>query len=114
MAADPDALDTVLAARAALAEAATAPVPAHMVARAQDTVRGRAGQASRANDVLGALGGLLRMRPAAWAGAAVALLLASVSGFELGRAGAETMATLDATVSQDLRLVMGRNGPDLL
>lgn len=114
MAADPEALDSVLSARAALAE--TPPeVPRHVAARARDIVRGRTGRATRA----GAGGALLGwftgvLRPAVWAGATAAVLLASVSGFELGRAGVENLAALDAAVAADVRLVMGPSGPELL
>jgi hypothetical protein len=54
------------------------------------------------------------VRPAAWAGVAAALLLASVSGFELGRTGVEHLAALDQAVSQDVRLIMGRTDNELL
>ena len=132
MAAEPEALKSVLSARAVLAEAPdpkTHPVPESMIARAQGVVRGRSsrGQArgqirgqtrgqtwgsTWADALLGGLDGLLR--PAAWAGAATVLLLVSVSGFELGRAGAEYRASLDAAVARDLHLVMVPSGQNLL
>ncbi len=114
MAASPEGLDSVLSARAALAEG-PAEVPSHVIARAADIVRRRPGSAARSplgSALFGWFGGLLR--PAAWAGAVAAVLLASVSGFELGRAGVEHLTSLDAAVSQDVRLVMGRTGSDLL
>lgn len=115
MAAEPEALKSVLTARAVLAETPGA-VPEDMVRRAQGAVRGRPrpGLAwlGALAEGLGGLGGLTR--PAAWAGAAAALLLASVSGFELGRTGVEYMVSLDAAVAQDVRLVMGPSGQSLL
>ena len=112
MAAVPEALDNVLGARAALAET-PGRAPAHVVARARGAVRGRSARGTgRAGSLFGAFTGLLR--PAAWAGAAAALSLAAVSGFELGRTGVEHLAALDAAVSQDVRLIMGRAGQELL
>jgi anti-sigma factor RsiW len=118
LARDPEALDDLIAARQILAEA-PGPVPAGVAARAQDIVRARVPRAAVSGGsgfglsaLFGGLDGLLR--PAVWAGAAALLVLASVSGFELGRAGVEHLASLDATVSQDLLLVMGRTGTDLL
>jgi len=114
MVADPEALDSVLSARAALAEAPPE-VPRHVTARARHIVCGRAGRVtpSRSGGALfGWFTGILR--PAVWAGATAAVLLASVSGFELGRAGVENLAALDAAVAADVRLVMGPSGPELL
>lgn len=118
LARNPEALDDLIAAREALTEA-PGPVPAGIAARAQDIVRARVPQAAAAGGagfglsaLFGGLNGLLR--PAVWAGAAALLVLASVSGFELGRAGVEHLASVDATVSRDLLLVMGRTGTDLL
>jgi hypothetical protein len=118
LARDPEALDGLIATRAILAEA-PGPVPAGVTTRAQDIVRARVPRAAvsgeagfRLGALFGGLDGLLR--PAVWAGAGALLVLASVSGFELGRAGVEHLASLDAAVSQDLLLVMGRTGTDLL
>jgi len=114
MAADPEALDSVLAARAALG-AAPGAAPAHVVKRAQGAVHGRTGRVSgpgRAGWLFAGFGAFFR--PAAWASVAAALLLASISGFELGRAGAEHLALLDAAVAQDVRLVMGPSEQNLV
>lgn len=112
LATDPEALDSVLAARAALGETPAA-APRHLIARAQGAVRRRGIHgATGADSVFGGFAGLLR--PAAWAGMAAALLLVSVSGFELGRMGVERLASLDAAVAQDVRLVMGPSGQDFL
>ncbi len=94
MAGSLDALNLVVAAREAGAEAPAA-APADVVRRAQDLVRARrvagGGFAAR-------LGALLApdapfWRPVAWAGVTAALLLVSVSGFELGRAGTLQMVS---------------------
>ncbi len=119
MATAPEGLDDIQAIRATLA-APPLDAPDHVVARAQAIVHARpvsgpalgpaeAGWLSR---IFAGPAGLLG--PAVWAGAAAAVLLASVSGFELGRVGVEHLASLDATVAEDVRLVMGRGGQDLL
>ena len=95
MAGSLDALDLVVAAREAGAEAPAA-APADVVRRAQGLVRTRrvagGGFAAR-------LGARLASdapfwRPVAWAGVTAALLLVSVGGFELGRAGTLHMVSL--------------------
>ncbi len=95
MAGSLDALNLVVAAREAGAGAPAA-APADVVRRAQGLVRARrpagGGFAAR-------LGALLApdapfWRPVAWAGVTAVLLLVSVSGFELGRAGTLQMVSL--------------------
>ncbi len=101
MAGSLDALNLVVAAREAGAEAPAA-APADVVRRAQGLVRARrpatGGFAAR-------LGALLApdapfWRPVAWAGVSAALLLVSVSGFELGRAGTLHMVSLQVEMRQ--------------
>ncbi len=100
MAGSLDALNLVVAAREAGAEAPAA-APADVVRRAQGLVRARrvagGGFAAR-------LGALLApdapfWRPVAWAGVTAALLLVSVSGFELGRAGTLQMVSLQVELA---------------
>ncbi len=101
MAGSPDALDLVVAAREAGAEAPAA-APADVVRRAQGLVRARrtagGGFAAR-------LGALLApdapfWRPVAWAGVTAALLMVSVSGFELGSAGTQRMVSHQVELAQ--------------
>lgn len=118
MAATPEGLESVLAARAALA-APPAEAPDRAIARARAIIHAggvHAGPAEAGTDWLSRIfaGAAGLLGPAAWAGAAATVLVASVSGFELGRAGVEHLASLDATVAEDVRLVMGRSGQDLL
>lgn len=111
MAATPEGLESVLAARAALA-APPAEAPDRAIARARAIIHAGPAEAGWLSRIFAGAAGLLG--PAAWAGAAATVLVASVSGFELGRAGVEHLASLDATVAEDVRLVMGRSGQDLL
>lgn len=103
------ALDLLVSARAALAEP-SGPAPDAVVARAQALVRKPAA----------ARGGRLAewwaeaFQPMIWSGVAAALLLAAVSGFELGRVGVERLAALDQTMTEDVRLVMGTARDEIL
>jgi len=116
MALAPGGLDDIRAMRGDLAAPPLTAVPGHAVARAQAIVRARRGstpaKAGWLRRIFSTPSGLLA--PTVWAGAVAAVLLASVSGFELGRAGVEHLASLDATVAEDVRLVMGRATQDLL
>ncbi len=118
MAAVPEGLDSVVAARAGLAdapEASPGAVRARVIARAQAIVHPGQTQGAAPRRWGGMFGGLMEhLRPMVWAGAAAAVLLASVSGFELGRVGVEHMTSMDAAVAQDVRMVMGQAGQDLL
>ncbi len=115
MARTPEGLDDIQAIRGTLA-APPGEAPDHVIARAQAIVRARPApqraEAGWLNRIFAGPAGWLG--PTAWAGATAAILLASVSGFELGRAGVEHLASLDATVAADVRLVMGRSAQDLL
>lgn len=88
MASAPEALDQVVAARAALAEPVAEPVPESLLARAGGLVRAR-----RAGGGFGAwlreLAGfrMAAWRPVAWAGVASVMLVVTFGSFELGRQG---------------------------
>jgi anti-sigma factor RsiW len=115
MAVAPEGLADIQAIREILA-APPPDAPDHVIVRAQAIVRARPvparAEAGWLRGILAGSAGLLG--PAVWAGAVAAVLLASVSGFELGRVGIEHLASLDATVAEDVRLVMGRTTQDLL
>ena len=115
MAAAPEAVDLVVSVRRSLAEPAPE-VPNEVVRRAQGLVRERPTGHAQAPSWLGRLLDPLAAmgRPAAWAGVTAAVLLSAVSAFELGRTGTRHMAALDAAVTGDVRLVLGRSAEDLL
>ena len=119
MAATPEALDLMIAARAELAETPEAPgtAPESLVSRAQGLVRAPA----RESAGLGAwLRGLIGFepeawRPLAWAGVTAALLLVSAGAFELGRLGTERLASVQtAALGDDLELGLDDPGDDLI
>ena len=101
MAAAPEGLDLVVAARSA-EQAGSAPAPESVVARA------RALRPELTGQWLSVAGWLNRvfapLRIAAVCGAVAAVILAAVAGFELGRAGYVHMAALDGQQSEDLGL----------
>lgn len=116
MAASEEALDLVIAAREALA-APAGEVPDGFVRRAQGIVAARPAPAGPGGSAMAGLGAWLGgfWRPAAWAGAAAAVvLLASASGFELGRVGVAELAALDGIAMQDLDLALDPGADDLL
>ncbi len=115
MALAPEGLNDIQAIRTIIA-APPLHAPGHAIARAQDIIRARPVQEPAQDGWLSRIfaGPAGNLRPTVWAGAAAAVLLASISGFELGRVGIEHLASLDATVAEDVRLVMGRTGQDLL
>lgn len=100
-------VDLLVFARAATA-APTAPVPDAVIGRAQALVRApaRVGRVSAWWS--------RTVSPIVWSGVAAALLLAAVSGFELGRLGVERLAALDQTMTEDVRLVMGTPRDEIL
>jgi anti-sigma factor RsiW len=101
MAAAPEILDLVAAARAA-SQAGSAPAPEQVVARARALRFGPAGKRFSRAGWLDAVFAPLRI--AAVSGAVAAVILAAVAGFELGRAGYLHMAALDGVLSEDLGL----------
>lgn len=114
MATSPEALDLVIALRAAGAPEA---VPESLLARAQGLVRERP-RPARAG--LGAwLDGLFSFqmaawRPVAWAGVTAALVLVSTGGFELGRLGALRAAEVETVSADDLGLGLSDPADDFL
>ncbi len=119
MAATPEALDLMIAARAELAEipGALGAAPESLVSRAQGLVRAPA----RESAGLGAwLRGLIGFepeawRPLAWAGVMAALLVVSAGGFELGRLGTERLVPVQsATLGDDLGLGLDDPADDLI
>jgi len=101
MAAAPEGLDLVVAARSA-EQAGSAPAPESVVARARAL---RPGPADRRFPLAGWLDGVFApLRIAAVSGVATAVILAAVAGFELGRSGYLHMAALDGQQSEDLGL----------
>jgi len=116
MAASPEALDLMIAARAGLAETPGRP-PESLISRAQDLVRVPA----RESAGLGAwLRGLIGFepeawRPLAWAGVAAVLLVVSAGGFELGSRGADRLASVQTTtLGDDLELGLDDSADDLI
>ncbi len=103
MAATPEALGSMIAAREALAAEPPGPAPVSLVSRAQGLVRAPL----RVSAGLGAwLRGLIGFepeawRPLAWAGVTAALLVVSAGGFELGRLGAERLVTVQTAAAGD-------------
>jgi anti-sigma factor RsiW len=90
LAAAPEGLDLVLAAREALSEP-DMPAPEAVVRRAAALVPESPGRkpGGRLWDALGAL-----WQPLGWSGAVAGVLLACVVGFELGRSGYDSSVTL--------------------
>ena len=103
MAATPEALESMIAARDALAAEPPGAAPVSLVSRAQGLVRAPL----RVSAGLGAwLRGLIGFepgawRPLAWAGVAAVLLVVSAGGFELGRQGTERLAPVQAAALGD-------------
>jgi anti-sigma factor RsiW len=119
MAATPEALESMIAARAELAETPGAPgaAPVSLVSRAQGLVRAPVREPAG----LGAwLRGLIGFepeawRPLAWAGVTAALLVVSAGGFELGRLGTERLVSFQtATLGDDLELGLDDPADDLI
>ncbi len=117
MAATPEALDLMIAAREALAAETPGPAPVSLVSRARGLVRAPL----RESAGLGAwLRGLIGFepeawRPLAWAGVAAVLLVVSVGGFELGRLGTERLVPVQtAALGDDLGFGLDDPGDDFI
>ncbi len=118
MAATPEALDLMVAARVALTAESPDTAPASLVSRAQGLVRAPLREPAG----LGAwLRGLIGFepevwRPLAWAGVTAALLLVvSAGGFELGRLGTERLTEFQtASLGDDLELGLEEPAEDLI
>ncbi len=115
MAATPEALELMIAARAELGQAPEA-VPENLVSRAQGLVRAPL----RRPAGLGAwLRGLIGFepeawRPLAWAGVTAALLVVSAGGFELGRLGTEQLVSVQTAALDDLGFGLDEPADDLI
>ncbi|MHA1154173.1 MAG: hypothetical protein ACTSQ7_16235 [Alphaproteobacteria bacterium] len=107
LAASPEALELMIAARGGLAEP-PGPAPESLISRAQGLVRAPARESAGLGVWLRGLIGFEpeAWRPLAWAGVTAALLLVvSVGGFELGRLGADRLVSIQsATLGDDLEL----------
>lgn len=120
MAADPEALDLMIAARANLGQAGDV-APDSLISRAQGLVRAPVRESAGSGAWLGAwLGGLIGFEPAswrplAWAGVTAVLLVVSAGGFELGRLGTEQLVSVQtATLGDDLELGFDDPADDLI
>jgi anti-sigma factor RsiW len=116
MAADPEALELMIAARAESGQA-PGPVPESLISRAQGLVRAPVPE----HTGLGAwLRGLVGFEPAAWrlvawAGVTAVLLVVSAGSFELGRLGTEQLAqTQSAAIGDDLEFGLDDSAEDLI
>ncbi len=115
MAATPEALELMIAARAELADPPGAPdaAPESLISRAQGLVRAPVRASAGLSTWLRGLIGFEpeAWRPLAWAGVTAALLLVSAGGFELGRLGTERLVSVQtAALGDDLGL--GLDDPD--
>jgi anti-sigma factor RsiW len=116
MAAAPEALELMIAARAELGQVPGA-APESLVSRAQGLVRAPVPE----HFGLGArLRGLIGFEPAAWrplawAGVTAVLLAVSAGSFEFGRLGAEQLAPIQsAAIGDDLELGLDDPADDLI
>jgi len=117
MAASPEALDLMIAARESLGEApgaAPGPAPEGLISRAQGLVRAPVRESAGFGAWLRGLIGFepAAWRPLAWAGTAAVLLVVSAGGFELGRLGTEQLVSVQtAALGDDLDLDLGFDEP---
>ncbi len=120
MAATPEALDLMIAAREVLsAETPGAPetAPISLVSRAQGLVRAPLRESAGLGTWLRGLIGFEpeAWRPLAWAGVTAALLVVSAGGFELGRLGAERLVAVQtAAAGDDLGFGLDDPGDDFI
>jgi anti-sigma factor RsiW len=121
LASRPDSLELLIAAREALGAIPEAPaVPEALVARAQALAPARKLAASnwtgRLAGWLGAVSGssFALGRGVAFAGVAAGFLAISVAGFELGRAEVQYSTQVDTLLDQDVAVLVGQDGEDLL
>ena len=117
MAATPEALELMIAAREALAAEPPGAAPEALVSRAQGLVRAPATESAGLGAWLRGLTGFdpEAWRPLAWAGVAAALLVVSAGGFELGRLGTDRLVAVQtAILGDDLELGLEDPADDLL
>ena len=116
MAASPEALDLMAAAREALGQApGTAPVS--LVSRARGLVRAPVVESAGFGAWLRGLIGFApeAWRPLVWAGVTAALLVVSAGGFELGRLGTERLVSVQtAALDDDLELGLDDPADDFI
>ena len=117
MAATPEALDLMIAAREALAAEPPGAAPVSLVSRAQGLVpaplRESAGLGARLRGLIGFEPEA--WRPLAWAGVTAALLVVSAGGFELGRLGTDRLVPVQtATLGDDLGLGLDDPADDFI
>ena len=115
MAASPEALDLIAAAREALGQEPGA-APESLVSRAQGLVRAPVREPAGLLAWLRGLTGfeVQAWRPIAWAGVTAVLLVASAGGFELGRLGTEQLASIQTAAGDDLDLGLDDPADDLI
>lgn len=116
MAATPEALELMVAARVQSRQGPQEAAPASLVSRAQGLVRAPVAVSAG----LGWLRGLIGFqpeawRPLAWAGVTAALLVVSAGAFELGRLGTERLIPVQtAALGDDLELGLDDPADDLI
>ncbi len=113
MAATPEALDLMIAARAEMVAETPGTVPDSLLSRAQGLVRAPVAESAGLGAWLRGLIGFepVVWRPLAWAGVTAALLVVvSAGGFELGRLGTERLAEFQ-TAAFDDDLDLGLDDP---
>lgn len=103
LAADPMALDLMAASREALAAGPAEAVPETLLRRAEGLVR-PAPVMPRKGLLAGLAAAIWVPNQAAWAGFAVALLVASVTGFELGQTSLDNAATVASVLGREVTL----------
>ncbi len=116
MAATPEALESMIAARAELGQVPGA-VPESLVSRAQGLVRAPPRVSAGPGAWLRGLIGFepAAWRPLAWAGVTVVLLVVSAGGFELGRLGVDRLVPVQtAALGDDLGLGLDDPADDLI
>ncbi len=112
MAAFPEALELMTAARETLGEGSREPSPESLILRAQGLVRAPLREPAGLLAWLRGLAGLeiQAWRPVAWAGVTAVLLVVSAGGFELGRLGVERLVSVQSTTLGD-DLALGLDDP---
>lgn len=117
MAAFPEALELMAAARQTLEMGSGEPSPESLILRAQGLVRAPVREPAGLLAWLRGLAGLevQAWRPLAWAGVTVVLLVVSAGGFELGRLGTERLVSVQsATLGNDLAFGLDDPADDFL
>ena len=117
MAAFPEALELMAAARQTLEKGSREPSPESLILRAQGLVRAPLREPAGLRAWLRGLAGLeiQAWRPLAWAGVTAVLLVVSAGGFELGRLGTERLVSVQsATLGDDLALGLDDPADDFL